>query len=226
MTLLSVTNLRKDHRDPDGRVRTVLEVPAFELGAGEQVALEGRSGCGKTTFLDLLAGIATPDAGSIRLDGRELVGLPTAARDRLRAREIGYVYQRFHLLDAYSALENVLLGMMFGPGADRGRARELLVRLGLEHRLHHRPHQLSIGQQQRVAVARALAARPRLVLADEPTGSLDVASAGEAMGLLREACAEAGAALLVVSHDPVLTAGFERREDLAELNRAAAGGGA
>jgi ABC-type lipoprotein export system ATPase subunit len=224
MPLLSIHDLRKDHTDPDGRVRTVLEVPAFELEAGEQVALTGRSGCGKTTFLDLVAGIATPDAGSIRLDGRELVGLPDAARDRLRAREIGYVYQRFHLLDAYSALENVLLGMMFGPGPDRARARELLVRLGLEERLHHHPDQLSIGQQQRVAVARALAARPRLVLADEPTGSLDAASAAEAMGLLREACAEAGAALLVVSHDPVLVAGFERREDLGELNRAGTGG--
>jgi len=224
MALLHISNLRKDYVDPDGVARTVIDIPSFQLEAGRQVALAGRSGCGKTTFLNLISGIATPDQGSIQLDGRELVGLSDAERDRLRANEIGYVYQRFFLLEGYSALENVLLGMMFGPGPDRALARGLLERLGLGDRLNHRPHQLSIGQQQRVAVARALANRPKLVLADEPTGSLDVQNAEEALKLLRGLCEEEGAALLLVSHDAHLLATFDTRLDLADLNRASVGG--
>jgi putative ABC transport system ATP-binding protein len=118
-------------------------------------------------------------------------------------------------------LENVLLGMSFGPGENREFARALLKRVGLEHRLHHRPRQLSTGQQQRVAVARALANRPRLVLADEPTGNLDHANAREALTLIREACAENGAALLLVSHDREVLGKFEAVQDLAAINRAA-----
>jgi ABC-type lipoprotein export system ATPase subunit len=119
-------------------------------------------------------------------------------------------------------LENVLLGMSFGPGADRGFAEALLKRVGLGERLHHRPRQLSTGQQQRVAVARALANRPKLVLADEPTGNLDAANARAALKLIREACAENGAALLLVSHDPEVLGQFETVIDLASINRARA----
>jgi ABC-type lipoprotein export system ATPase subunit len=125
------------------------------------------------------------------------------------------------LLQGYSALENVMLGMLFGPGIDRERARALLERVGLGHRLHYRPAQLSIGQQQRVAVARALANHPKLVLADEPTGNLDQRHAGEALALIREVCREQNAALLLVSHDPAVLSAFDRVEDLAQLNRAA-----
>jgi putative ABC transport system ATP-binding protein len=149
--------------------------------------------------------------------------LPEAARDRLRATRIGYIFQTFNLLQGYTVLENVLLGMSFGPGENREFAHALLKRVGLEHRLHHRPRQLSTGQQQRVAVARALANRPRLVLADEPTGNLDHANAREAMKLIREACAENGAALLLVSHDREVLSQFETVQDLAKINRAAAG---
>jgi putative ABC transport system ATP-binding protein len=148
------------------------------------------------------------------------VRLSEAARDRFRARNVGYVFQTFNLLQGFTALENVELGSAFGRGRDRVFARELLVRLGLAERLSHRPAQLSVGQQQRVALARALANRPRLVLADEPTGNLDPQLASEALAITRELCREVGAALLLVSHDRDVLAQFARAVDLADVNRA------
>ena len=221
MALLELKELRKAFDLPDGGRLTVVDVPVFEMEARAQVALSGESGSGKTTFLNLIAGILTPDSGSVRLDGVELSALSEAARDRTRATAIGYIFQTFNLLQGYTCLENVLLGMSFGPGPDRARAESLLRRVGLGGRVGHYPRQLSTGQQQRVAVARALANRPKLVLADEPTGNLDHRSAGEALRLIREACAESGAALLLVSHDREVLAAFETRRDLAALNRAA-----
>ena len=129
-------------------------------------------------------------------------------------------------MQGYTCIENVLLGMSFGPGADRRWASELLERVGLGKRLDHFPRQLSTGQQQRVAVARALANRPKLVLADEPTGNLDPASAAESLGLIRETCQENGAALLLVSHDRGVLGQFDNVRDLADINRAAAWPGA
>lgn len=222
MGLLEIRDLRKDYTSPEGELQRVLEVPAFSLEAGEQVAIAGSSGSGKTTFLNILAGILPADGGSVRFGEVEVTSLSEAERDRYRARELGYVFQSFHLLGGYSALENVVLGSSFGPGGDVAQARELLTRLGLAERLNHRPHQLSIGQQQRVALARALVGAPRLVLADEPTGNLDPRHALEALELLRELCREQGAALLLVSHDPAVLDSFERREDFAALNRAGA----
>lgn len=225
MGLLEIRDLRKDYTSPEGELQRVLEVPAFSLEAGEQVAIAGSSGSGKTTFLNILAGILPADGGSVRFGEVEVTSLSEAERDRYRARELGYVFQSFHLLGGYSALENVVLGSSFGPGGDVAQARELLTRLGLAERLNHRPHQLSIGQQQRVALARALVGAPRLVLADEPTGNLDPRHALEALELLRELCREQGAALLLVSHDPAVLDSFERREDFAALNRAGATAG-
>ena len=194
----------------------------FELAAGEQRALRGESGSGKTTFLNLIAGILAADGGRVELDGIDMAALPEAKRDRLRADKIGYIFQTFNLLQGYTVLENVLLGMSFGPrGVDRVHAVELLRRVGLEHRLGHFPRQLSTGQQQRVAVARALANRPKLVLADEPTGNLDRTSAREALALIREVCRENGAALLLVSHDDGVLAQFEGMQDFAVINAAA-----
>ena len=201
----------------------MIDVPAFSLDAGQQVALCGTSGSGKTTFLNLIAGILLPDEGRIELDGCSVSETSEAGRDRLRARTIGYIFQTFNLLQGYTCIENVLLGMSFGPGADRRWASELLERVGLGQRLDHFPRQLSTGQQQRVAVARALAKRPKLVLADEPTGNLDSASAAESLDLIRETCRENGAALLLVSHDRKVLGQFDNVRDLADINRAAAG---
>jgi ABC-type lipoprotein export system ATPase subunit len=221
MALLEIRDLKKSYRAPDGQVQPVLDIPAFELQPGEQVALAGRSGSGKTTLLHAIAGLLRPDSGVVRLEGTDLGSLSEARRDALRAGTLGYVFQVFHLLQGYTALDNVVLGMAFGPGPDRAFARELLGRLGLGDRLDHKPRQLSVGQQQRVALARALANRPRLVLADEPTGNLDPERAREALDLLRRMCREQGAALLLVSHDRAVLEGFERSLDLASLNRAA-----
>ena len=204
----------------------MVDIPAFSLDSGQQTALCGTSGSGKTTFLNLIAGILKPDEGRVELDGCPISEAGEAGRDRLRARTIGYIFQTFNLLQGYTCIENVLLGMSFGPGADRRWASELLERVGLGQRLDHFPRQLSTGQQQRVAVARALANRPKLVLADEPTGNLDPASAAESLGLIRETCQENGAALLLVSHDRGVLGQFDNVRDLADINRAAAWPGA
>ena len=219
--MLAVQGLTKSFLSPEGGSVPIVNVPSFSLAAGEQLALRGESGSGKTTFLHLIAGILAADSGSVRIDGAEMTALSESGRDRLRAAKLGYIFQTFNLLQGYTVLENVVLGMSFGPrGADRAHAREVLERVGLKHRLNHFPNQLSTGQQQRVAVARALANRPKLVLADEPTGNLDRKHAREALALIREVCREQGAALLFVSHDEEGLAQFDARRDFAEVNQA------
>lgn len=220
MPLLEIDNLVKAYARPDGGEHRVVDVAAFTLGAGAQRALRGESGTGKTTFLNLIAGILAPDSGRITLDSREVSTLGEAARDRLRAGTVGYIFQTFNLLQGHTALENVELGMAFGRGVDRAHAEALLKRVGLGDKLGHFPRQLSTGQQQRVAVARALANKPKLVLADEPTGNLDRRHAREALELIREVCRESGAALLLVSHDERVLAAFEDMQDFSAMNRA------
>ncbi len=220
MAILELRDIRMVFRTPDGDEQTILDVPSFDVEAGQQIALAGTSGSGKTTFLNIIAGLLTPTSGTVTFDGQVVSALGEARRDAWRAQELGYVFQTFNLLGGYTALENVVLGMTFGPGPDRAFATQLLERLGLGDRLRHRPSQLSIGQQQRVALARALANRPRLVLADEPTGNLDPRYALEALGLLRGLCEEQGAALICVSHDPRVLGNFESHTEFSELNRA------
>ena len=224
MSLLELSDLRKSFPGPEGRVQAVIDLAEFGLEACAQVGLAGESGCGKTTLLHLISGILTPDSGEIRLAGVKISDLGESARDRHRAAHVGYIFQTFNLLPAFTCLENVLVGMAFGRGQDRRRARHLLERVGLGERLNYYPRQLSTGQQQRVAVARALANRPELVLADEPTGNLDHRRAGEAIALIRETCRETGAALLLVSHDRDLLGGLDEVRDFAQLNRAVATG--
>lgn len=225
--MLRVRNLVKTYAAPDGTepVR-VVDVAEFALGAGEQVALLGSSGSGKTTLLHLLAGILAADSGEIIYtiggEANDIVQFSEAQRDHFRGQHIGYIFQTHHLLPGLTALENVLLGMSFtGRAADRGWATHLLERVGLSHRLNYKPGKMSLGQQQRVAVARALANRPRLVLADEPTGSLDVASAQQTLDLILSLCREAGAGLLLVTHDLSIARQLPRQVQLAEINRAA-----
>lgn len=220
MPLLEISELEKAFRSPDGERHPVVAVPAFELEARQQLALSGESGSGKTTFLNLIAGIIPSDSGSIRIGEREMTAMSESDRDRLRGAEMGYIFQTFNLLQGFTCLENVILGMSFGGAVDRNRAKQLLERVGLADRMRHYPRQLSTGQQQRVAVARALASRPRLVLADEPTGNLDSQNAREVLSLVRETCEETGAALLLVSHDRDILQDFELCRDLREINTA------
>jgi putative ABC transport system ATP-binding protein len=216
---LTLKDVRKTYREPGGGLLPVLRIDSFSVQPAEQVALVGESGGGKTTLLNVIAGITQPDAGSVQVDNVELTRLSEPARDRFRAERIGIVFQTFNLLPAFSALENVLLGMSFSGKVDRGFARKLLDQVGLSHRLSHRPPQLSVGEQQRVAVARALANRPRLMLADEPTASVDTAHQQNILQLLRSACEEFKVSLLLVTHSTEVAGQFPRVERLKDFNR-------
>jgi putative ABC transport system ATP-binding protein len=219
MALLEIQNLEKYYPLPDGDSVKVLDIEEFKMEPGDKVVIHGESGSGKTTFLHLIAGILRADSGSVKLGGKEVLIMSQSVRDRLRATSIGYIFQTFNLLQGFTCLENVLLGMSFGPGIDEGRARSLLFKVGLENRVSHYPRQLSVGQQQRVALARALANRPKLVLADEPTGNLDPANSRSAIELLQELCDADGAGLLVVSHDMKVMDSFSEKVSWAKLNR-------
>ena len=224
---LKITNLSKRYVAPDGSAVPVIDIEQLTIDDGEQVALIGTSGSGKTTLLHLLAGILAPDAGqilfSLRGEGEmDLARLSEAERDVFRGRHIGYVFQTHHLLPGFTALENVLLGMSFtGRAPDREWARHLLQEVGLSERLHYKPEKLSVGQQQRVAVARALANRPNLVLADEPTGALDSGNAQQVLDLIRRLCREVSASLMLVTHDLDIAAQMPRVLSLSDVNRAA-----
>ena len=216
---LELIEVKKSYRQPDGGVLPVLNVPHFKLEEGEQVALIGSSGGGKTTLLNVISGITRPDSGSVIVGGIHVTELPEPARDRFRAERIGIVFQTFHLLPAFTALENVLLGMAFAGKQNRKYAEELVDLVGLKSRMHHKPMQLSVGEQQRVSVAGALASRPRLMLADEPTASVDLANQENILGLLRTACAEKNVSLLLVTHSQDVSSQFDRVEQLSDFNQ-------
>ncbi len=217
--MLSIENLKKSFRLPEGQRLLVLDVPAFSIAEGEQVVLMGESGGGKTTLLHCIAGIMQADSGSIRLDNLELTRLSESGRDRVRAAKMGYVFQTFNLLPGFTALENVRLGMTFGSGKhDFARARSLLERVGLGDRMEHKPAAMSVGQQQRVAVARALANRPRLLLADEPTANIDPTNQQRIIDLLREVCTEEKVAMLMVTHSTAVAEQFSRVDRLEQIN--------
>lgn len=217
--LLELSNVRKAFLEPNGHLLPILDIPQFSVQRGEQMVLVGRSGCGKTTLLHVIAGIRRADEGTIRLDGIEVSKLSEAGRDRVRAAKIGYVFQTFNLLTGFSALENVLLGMTFSRGRkDNHRARQLLDRVGLGPRASHRPAALSVGEQQRVAVARALANRPALILADEPTANVDPANQDQIIQLIRETCREEEIGLVMVTHSTEVASQFDRVERLEDIN--------
>lgn len=206
-------------RSEDDAAPFELRVPNLTLGHGEQVLLTATSGGGKSTLLSIIAGLMEPTSGSVRVAGKVMHDLSGAARDAFRGRHIGMIFQTFNLLQGFSASENVMAALMFSRIHESQHAQiatELLTRLGIRtpDRLVDR---LSIGQQQRVAVARAVACEPVLVLADEPTASLDPENASEAMNLMQEVCKEKNAALLCVSHDPAMASRFARRERLDAL---------
>ena len=217
--MLKLHNIKKNYRQPNGQVLEVLDIPQFQLERGEQVVLIGRSGGGKTTLLHVIAGISRATAGEVQIDGVPVNRLSEAGRDRFRAATIGYVFQTFNLLPAFTALENVLLGMTFARDRhDRSRALHLLSRVGLSERVHHKPQAMSVGEQQRVAVARALANSPRLLLADEPTANIDPANQQNIIDLIRETASEEQISLLLVTHAMEVSDQFERIERLDEIN--------
>lgn len=205
-----------------GQPEPLINITAFTCGPAEQVLLAGKSGTGKSTLLNLIMGLLEPTSGTVRVAGRDIHKLHGPKRDHFRGAHIGIIFQTFHLLQGFTAAENVMIAMAFTdiPKQEhKPRALALLERLDLP-RPNALPENLSIGQQQRVAVARALACEPALVLADEPTASLDPENAAGALDLIQQVCREHNAALLCVSHDPNLTTRFDRCLDLATLNTA------
>ena len=218
--MLILENIKKSYDQPNGQRIDILDVPSLKIDASEQVVLIGPSGCGKSTLLHVIAGITRPDSGSVRLDGVESSRFSEAGRDRIRADKLGYVFQTFNLLPGFSALENVLLGMTFARKKKSvSRAKKLLERVGLSHRLNNKPGALSVGEQQRVAVARALANKPKLLLADEPTANVDPKNQQQIVDLIRDTCREEKIALLMVTHSMDVANQFDRIDKLEEINR-------
>jgi putative ABC transport system ATP-binding protein len=209
VTALALRDVVKEYPGGVAALRGV----SVEIGRGEQVAVVGPSGSGKTTMLTIMGTLERPTAGEVRVGDRNVASVSDADLAGLRAHEIGFVFQAFHLQEAMTAVDNVALGMLYTGEPLRQRreaARAALERVGLGHRLDFKPKQLSGGERQRVAIARAIAKRPLIILADEPTGNLDSASGGEVIGLLR-GLAEDGATLGLITHDERIASVFRRR---------------
>jgi putative ABC transport system ATP-binding protein len=215
---LRLRDLRVTYPLPDGGTLEVLDIPALDIAAGEHVAIDGPSGSGKTTLVHVLAGIERPMGGSVTWDGNEIFALDETARDRWRRRTIGLVFQQFHLFPGLSPLENVLLPARFDgfalPAALRRRAHDLLDQVGV--RASGEIARFSRGEMQRVAVARALLFAPPLLIADEPTASLDAKSGAALIDLLLAACNAAPTTLIVVTHDPALSRRLATRYRFAQ----------
>ena len=207
LPMVDVEDLRHGHG-----LRDVLDIPAWQVDAGERCLVTGPSGSGKSTLLHLLAGLATPRTGSVRVAGKDLAGLSPAARDRFRGRSVGLLLQSFHLLDTLSVVDNVRLARhLAGLPEDTARCREVLEELGVAEFAGVHPSMLSHGQAQRVALARALVNRPAVLLADEPTSSLDDESCERVATLIEAEAERHGATLVVATHDSRLLGRFERR---------------
>ena len=205
MSLLELEKVTRSVELPDGDTLEILRGIDLSVDVGDHVSVVGRSGSGKSTLLNLLGLLDTPTSGRITFDGEPLEKLSGARRDRQRGRDVGFIFQQFHLLPGRTALENAMTPLMYAPGRqffNRARiAADMLDRVGLSHRLQSMPDKLSGGEQQRVAIARALVRGPRLILADEPTGALDIETGASVMQLLDEVADQSGAALITITHD-------------------------
>lgn len=216
--MIHVEQLMKAYPLKTGKL-PILQIPSFSVGRGERVAIIGPSGSGKSTFLHLIGGVLAADDGQLRVNGNDLVSMNERERDRFRAEHIGYIFQDFHLIPSLTAEENVKLVMPKGDTQQQKKQLNIwFERVGLAERREHRPHALSRGEQQRVAIIRALINKPDLILADEPTGSLDWETADETMRLMLALCLEEKLTLVCVTHDLPLTKQFPRVVAMHEIN--------
>ncbi len=215
MALLEIKNLGKTFHTPMGEIAASISIPFLQLEQGEALLLDGPSGSGKTTVLHMISGLLSADSGSIYFAGEDVSKLPTAQRDIWRADNVGYIFQRLNLLDELNVLENILLPQCWrkekNKQALRHRALALLEQVGLAQKAACFPGELSIGEQQRVAVVRALVHKPKLLLADEPTASLDLENGKVVLGLLKQLCLENNVALLLSTHDEAVKATFAHK---------------
>ncbi len=208
--MIEFKNVTKSYLQP------ILSIPELSITDKSQIGVFGPSGTGKTTFLHLISGLIQPSSGQIQVAGTNITVMKEAQRDVFRAKHIGYIFQTFNLVEGYSAIENVMLGQVFLTGkANREKAADMLEKVGLADRMRHNPSELSVGQQQRVSIARALVNDPDILLADEPTGSLDAASSASVMDLIQSF--SSGRTLLLVSHDPNVLDRFSERISLEEF---------
>lgn len=217
--LLEINNLKKCFLGPQGQVTAEIHVPQLKVDRGELLVLEGPSGSGKTTLLHMISGLLRPDEGQLLFDGIDLCAMTNKERDWWRAYNIGYIFQRLNLLEALTVEENIMLASYWsGIGHDDLKVRmyQLLDMVGLADRAKAFPCCLSLGEQQRVAVVRALLNRPALLLADEPTASLDVKNSNIVLQLLQELCQQEGIALILSTHDEAIKAQFKRRYNIRE----------
>ncbi|PVU84006.1 ABC transporter ATP-binding protein [Cellulomonas sp. WB94] len=220
MSLLELTDVTRSVRLPDDRVLHILRGITLSVDAGEHISVVGRSGTGKSTLLNILGLLDEPTSGDYLLEGTAVTRLSGRRRARRRGDAFGFVFQQFNLLPGRTALENVAAPLMYARGSAFWRrfrlAADMLDRVGLGDRLDEMPDKLSGGEQQRVAIARALVRSPRVILADEPTGALDVDTGGEIMSLLDEIASQTGAALIAITHDLAVAARAQRHYRLAE----------
>jgi len=222
--MIEIHDLLKSYRR-GGDTVVACDVSELSVGRGEHLALVGESGLGKSTLLNVIAGLLLPDQGSVRVQDVEVTNLSEQGRDRFRAEHIGMVFQTFNLLQPFTAAENVMLGAVFGKGHGedlRGRSEQLLERVGLGDRIDHRPGELSVGQAQRVAICRAMVNDPQVILADEPLGNQDKTTGGEVLRHLLEMAREGERTVIMVTHDPDSAAQMERIVELKDLRREAA----
>ena len=201
--MIELNRVAKTYRTSEVETRALADI-SFQIKAGEFVAIMGPSGCGKSTLMNILGFLDSPSSGSYRLMGAEVAGKPERELTRLRRDHVGFVFQSFNLIDDLTVAENVEVALLYRKDNSNRKKRiaEALEQVGVAHRARHRPQQLSGGQQQRVAIARALVSKPKLILADEPTGNLDTANGEAVMGLLKDA-SRAGTTIIMVTHSPV-----------------------
>lgn len=228
--MLEIKNIIKSFRQPSGRQTPVLNISSFILQHKEQIAVYGKSGSGKSTFLNIISGILKPDSGNVFINNTDITALPESKRDKFRAENIGFVFQTFNLLQGFSALENVLLGMTFvGKNENKKHVKkalsnkeiaiEILKYVGLKNKLKNKPSELSVGEQQRVAIARAVVNDPYLILADEPTANLDTKNSENVIELIKKVCEEKNISLILVSHDKDVIKKFNKVINFEEMNK-------
>lgn len=218
--MLTLKNVVKEYRQPNGETVAVAKIGQLDIDPGDQLVLAGASGSGKTTLLHLIAGLIPLTSGEILWEGKRIDSLVERDQDAWRARNVGYIFQNFNLLPGLDVTENILVAAALGGrdagGEQRRRIRDMLARVGLEKRADQKPARLSMGEQQRVAVVRSLINNPRLILADEPTASLDRDNASIVLDLLQTLCRERGSMLILATHDHDVIAHFQR---VVELER-------